>query len=207
MRIIRGLIVIFVVLSIFGSLSGFGQSLIEKEAKTQSSWSSVDNVFIKKEMDMMVKKAMSGPIKIGFTSKEVQEVMGVPDRIDEEGYVFYYRKSPIYFNDDWKVQSWDNRYGNLDVLEEVVKIKPGSHILKVFEEEGFPLRIKKEDHSYQLEYLDEMVYISEGWQVEAIQPRRVVEYNQERAIMSLEAFLKEFDNYLADKLSLVENNF
>jgi len=149
-------------------------------------------------MDIMVKKPTSGPIKIGYTSKEVQEVMGVPDRIDKEGLVYYYRQSPIYFNEDWEVQSWDNCYGNLDVLEEVKRIKLSSHILEVFEEMGFPLRITKVDDSYQLEYPEEIIYVGVRWQVEAIQTRRVVEYNQERSTMSLEDFLKEFDSYLAE---------
>ena len=203
MRKTTRLIVIFVALFVLGSLSVFGHSPTEKETKTQGGWSSVDNVFIKQEMDIMVKKPVSGPIKIGFTSKEAQVVLGVPDRIDEEGHTFYYRHSLIYFDNDWKVQSWDNRYGNLDVLEEVLKIKPGSHILEVFEKKGFPLSIKKVAHSYQLEYPDEMVYVGVKWQVEAIQPRRVVKYNKERVTMSLETFLEEFDKYLADKINLI----
>ena len=191
------LILFLVLLLMLIYFTVFGQTQIENVEQTQNGWSSVDDVFIKQEMDIMVKKPTSGPIKISYTSKEVQEVMGVPDRIDKEGLVYYYRQSPIYFNEDWKVQSWDNRYGNLDVLEEVKRIKLSSHILEVFEERGFPLRITKVDDSYQLEYPEEIIYVGVRWQVEAIQPRRVVEYNQERSTMSLEEFLEEFDSYLA----------
>jgi hypothetical protein len=193
---VRKLIVVFLIFCIFGCFSSFGQSQTEDKGQTQKGWSSVDNVFIKPEMDILVKKPMTGPIKIGFTSKEVQEVMGVPDRIDEEGLVYYYRQSPIYFNEEWKVQSWDNRYGNLDVQDDVVQIKLGSHVLEVFKEKDFPLRITKVDHSYQLEYPDAMIFIGEGWQVEAIQDRNVVEYQQERVAMTLDEFLREFESYL-----------
>jgi|GEM_PF-1827970 len=193
------LILFLVLLLMFIYLTVFSQPQTENVEQTQNGWSSVDDVFIKQEMDIMVKKPTSRPITIGYTSKEVQEVMGVPDRIDKEGLVYYYRQSPIYFNADWKVQSWDNCYGNLDVLEEVKRIKLSSHILEVFEERGFPLRITNVDHSYQLEYPEEIIYVGMRWQVEAIQPRQVVEYNHERATMSLEEFLKEFDSYLAEQ--------
>ena len=51
-------------------------------------WSSVDNVFFKQEEDILTKKPGTGPIKIDFTVREVREVMGVPDRIDEEEHIF-----------------------------------------------------------------------------------------------------------------------
>lgn len=198
-------IVVLLILFIFGSLQTLGQPKTEDDGQTGIGWSSVDDVFIKQEKDIMIKKPMSGPIKIGFSSKEVQEVMGIPDRIDEEGHVFYYRHSPIFFNDEWEVQSWDNRYGNLNVLKEVKKISLGSHILEVFEENGIPLRITRIDNSYQLEYPDENIYIGEKWQVEAIHPRNIVVFQKsKRESMSMDEFLNEFESHLKSKLILIK---
>jgi hypothetical protein len=171
----------------------------DKEAGNDG-WSSIDNVFSNQEINKLVKKPMTGPIKIGFTAKEVREVMGIPDSIDEEKYIYYYRQSPIFFNESWKVQSWDNRYGNLYVLPAMVKIVPGFHISEVFKLKGFPFRISKIDYSYQLEYPEELIYVSENWNVEAIRDRQAIEYNPNRENMNLENFLAEFKKYL------VENN-
>jgi hypothetical protein len=161
-------------------------------------WSSMDDVFFKQEEDILTKKPGTGPIKIGFTVREVQEVMGVPDRIDEEEHVFYYHHSPIYFGTDWKVQSWDNRYGNLKVIPEVEGVRPGSHTWKVFQQKGFPIRVKKEGCSYLLEYVDQYIYVNEKWLVEAIQNKKIIEYEFDRAGMSLEDFLKEYEEFLKD---------
>lgn len=189
---ISKLLLIFIFFLILGSISSLGQEQVQKENTTQAGWSSVDDVFIKQEKDILVKKPMSGPIKIGFTVKEVQEVMGVPDHIDEEGYILFYRRSPIYFNHDWKVQSWDNRYGNLEVLKDVVKITLGSHILDVFRLRDFPIRIIKMHDHYQLEYSDDLIYIGKKWLVEAIQPKQTIDFHKERETMRLEDFLAEF---------------
>ena len=190
---------IFLLFFILFSNSVFSQSQIEKEKEIQDGWSSVDDVFSKREINQLVKKPMTGPIKFGFTAKEVREVMGIPDRLDEEGYIYYYRQSPIFFDNEWKVQSWDNRYGNLNVIRDTVKIIPGSHLAEVFKEKGFPLRVRKIGHSYHLEYPDEVIYMNERWNLEAIQSKNVLEYKQKRATMSLEEFLEEFNNYLKEK--------
>jgi len=159
-------------------------------------WSSVDYVFFKQEQDILTKKPGSGPIKIGFTVREVREVMGVPDRIDEEEHIFYYHYSPIYFGADWKVKSWDNRYGNLNVIPEVEAVRPGSHTWKVFQQKGFPIRVKKEGSSHLLEYVDQYIYVNEEWLVEAIQNKKTTKYEMNRTGMSLEDFLKEYREFL-----------
>ena len=153
------------------AITALCNSLPENHNVQAGDWSSADHVFEKKKMDLTVKKPEFGPIRIGFTAKEVQEVMGVPDRIDEKGFTYYYRHSPIYFGENWRVKSWDNRYGNLKVLFELEKVKLGDHIRQVFHEGGFPLRIKKEGSSFQLEYIDVFIYVNKSWLVEAIQAK------------------------------------
>ncbi|MDD3656522.1 MAG: hypothetical protein PHI72_07130 [Atribacterota bacterium] len=160
-------------------------------------WSSIDYFFYKQEQDLMTKKPGSGPIKIGFTEKEVQEVMGVPDRIEEEECIYYYHHSPIYFDTNWKVKSWDNRYGNLKVLPEAEEVKLGYHVWKVFQENDFPLSVKKKGNSYQLDYHDQIIYVNEGWLVEAIQNKKVTGYEKNRSVIDLQDFLQEFEDFLA----------
>lgn len=194
-------ITIFIIalsMSILLTIPVYSMEQSHKGTNQAGGWSSLDYVFYKQEQDLMVKKPGSGPIKIGFTVREVQEVMGVPDLIDEEGYTFYYHHSPIYFGTDWRVRSWDNRYGNLKVLPEVEEIKLGYHIWKVFQEKGFPLRIKKENNSYLLEYVDQLIYLNEMWLVEAIQTKDITEYEQNRANMDMEKYLQEFELFLKD---------
>lgn len=196
-RIIK---IVFIALLFFSffSIYVFCQDQQSNQQDAQYGWSSVDNIFIKMELNKLVKQPMSGPIKIGITEKEVMEVMGVPDRVDEEGYTYYYRQSPVFFDNNWKVQSWDNRYGNLVVTEDTYNIGPGSHIAEVFKEKGFPLRIIKIDYSYQLDYPEEIIYISENWNVEAVHDKQTMKYNPDRNAMHLVDFLAEFQKYLKE---------
>jgi len=166
------------------------------ETKALNGWSSIDDVFSNKEIDSNIKKDMYRPIKIGFSAKEVKEVMGFPDKIEEENYTYFYHNSPIFFNNKWQVQSWDNRYGNLRVQEDTVKILPGCHISEVFKEKGFPLRILEENNSYQMEYEDMIIHVNLRWNVEAIQSKRIVQYKKQREIMDIEEFLEEFYEFL-----------
>jgi len=182
----------------FSYIYVFCQDQKSNQQEAQYGWSSVDNIFIKMELDKLVKQPMSGPIKIGITAKEVMEVMGVPNRVDEEGYTYYYRQSPVFFDNNWKVQSWDNKYGNLKVLEETFKIGHGYHIAEVFKKKGFPLRIIKIDCSYQLDYPEEIIYISENWNVEAVHDKQTIKYNPNRNVMHFEDFLVEFQKYLKE---------
>jgi hypothetical protein len=54
-------------------------------------------------------------ITIGSSLEAVIKAMGTPESIQISFKSFKYRNSTIFFDDDWKVQSWDNRYGNLKV--------------------------------------------------------------------------------------------
>ncbi|MBN2394925.1 MAG: hypothetical protein JXC36_00495 [Candidatus Atribacteria bacterium] len=197
MRNVKMFMIVLIFFFSFISLPTFGQLQNKEEASMKNNWSSVDDVISAQERNMYVKKSSSNLIGIGSTAKEVQEVMGVPDWIDEEEHVFYYRQAPIYFDHEWKVQSWDNRYGNLNVIAEKVKIKLGSHIVEVFNEKGIPLRITRVEQSYQLEYCDELIYVGSSWHVEAIQPTSDISYKTDRNAMSLLEFIKEFHDYLA----------
>lgn len=195
MRKIFKLVIVILLISVICIFACAKQSQVE--TKTPNGWSSVDNVFSKKEIDSKIKKDMCGPIKIGFSAKEVKKVMGFPDKIEEENYTYFYHNSPIFFNNKWLVQSWDNRYGNLYVQEDVVKILPGSHISEVFKEKGFPLRILEENNSYQMEYHDMIIHVNLRWNVEAIQSKKIVQYNKkQRELMDIEEFLAEFADFL-----------
>lgn len=204
MSSLKKIIIIFLILVTIIPLNAFGQLQEEGETKAESGWSSVDNVFIKPEIDKLVIKNSAKLIKIGSTVKEVQEIMGVPDRIDKKEHIYYYRKSPIYFDKEWNVQSWDNRYGNLKVLKEIKKISLGLNISEVFVLKGFPLRIKKIDDSYKLEYLDEIIYVNQKWQIEATQSKDLTEYKEQRTYMTLEEILKEYEIFLIDKFGVRE---
>ncbi len=204
MRQVKNRLFVFMIFFLLTSLSAFAQVEADDDTQIENSWSSVDNVFLNRDQDILVKKPISGPIKIGFSAKEVREVMGIPDRMDEEKRIYYYRTSPIYFNHDWKVQSWDNRYGNLKVADEVVTIRSGSHISEVFKEMGFPLRLKKIDHGYQLEYPDEVIYLNKNWLVVAVRLPYPILFCSERVTMSPEDFLEEFNHFLVEKKSLIQ---
>jgi len=199
---LKNVVAIFLILVTIITLNAFGQLQEEAENEVESGWSSVDDVFAKPENDKLVMKDSSELIKIGSTVKEVQEIMGVPDHIDKEKYIYYYRKSPVYFDKEWNVQSWDNRYGNLKVLKEIKKISLGSNISEVFSLKGFPLRIKKIEDSYKLEYLDDMIYINKRWQVEAIQSKDLTEYKEQKTYMTLKEILKEYELFLVDKFGV-----
>ena len=175
-----------------------GSSIAQEEKlQTESSWSSIDDVFINQEKNFLLNPIdVDGSIKIGFTVKEVQKIMGIPDKIDIKKYIYYYRKSPVYFNNEWKVQSWDNRYGNLRVTHEMSKISLGAHISEVFKEKGFPQRAIKLKNSYQLEYSDSTIYFNHKWNVEAIQEKNKPAYRSDRENMSLDDFLEEYHQFL-----------
>jgi hypothetical protein len=190
------LILIILVVWIWTAIPVYCASNGKNESSQVGGWSSIDNIFSQPEQKVTLKKEELGPIKIGFSAREVQIVMGIPDYIDKEEYIYYYRQSPIYFNTDWKVQSWDNRYGNLKVLPEKVEVQLGDHISQVFKENGFPLRIIKRDESYQLDYIDQMIYLNERWLVEAIQTETATEYQRERTLLSLPDFIQEFEDFL-----------
>jgi len=78
-------------------------------------FSSVDDVMTAVTINNIGKDPNAPPITIGSSVEDVIGAMGTPESIQISFKSFKYRNSTVYFDDDWKVQSWDNRYGNLKV--------------------------------------------------------------------------------------------
>ncbi len=78
-------------------------------------FSSVDNVAIAVTINNIGKVRNAPPITIGSSIEDVIKVMGLPESVQISSKAYKYHNSTIYFDDDCKVQSWDNRYGNLEV--------------------------------------------------------------------------------------------
>jgi hypothetical protein len=78
-------------------------------------FSSVDDVMTAVAINNIGKVPNAPLITIGSYIEDVIKVMGTPESIQISVRSFKYRYSTVYFDDDWKVQSWDNRYGNLKV--------------------------------------------------------------------------------------------
>jgi len=78
-------------------------------------FSSVDDVVTAVTINSIGKDPNAPPITIGSSVDDVIRVMGTPESIQISFKSFKYRNSTVYFDDDWKVQSWDNRYDNLKV--------------------------------------------------------------------------------------------
>ncbi len=78
-------------------------------------FSSVDDVMTAVTINNIGKDPNAPPITIGSSVEDVINAMGTPESIQISFKSFKYRYSTVCFDDDWKVQSWDNRYGNLKV--------------------------------------------------------------------------------------------
>jgi len=78
-------------------------------------FSSVDNVAIAVTINNIGKVRNGPPITIGSSIEDVIKVMGLPESVQISSKAYKYHNSTIYFDDNCKVQSWDNRYGNLEV--------------------------------------------------------------------------------------------
>ena len=78
-------------------------------------FSSVDDVMTAATINNVGKDPDASPISIGSSVEDVIKAMGTPESIQISFKSFKYRNSTVYFDDDWKVQSWDNRYGDLKV--------------------------------------------------------------------------------------------
>ncbi len=78
-------------------------------------FSSVDDVMTAVTINNIGKDPNAPLITIGSSVEDVIRSMGTPESIQISFKSFKYRNSTIFFDDDWKVQSWDNRYGNLKV--------------------------------------------------------------------------------------------
>jgi len=86
-------------------------------------FSSVDDVMTAVTINSIGKDPNAPPITIGSSVEDVISAMGTPESIQISFKSFKYRYSTVYFDDDWKVQSWDNRYGILKVsLEDESRI-------------------------------------------------------------------------------------
>ena len=79
---------------------------------------SVDDVITAVTINNIGKEPNAPPITIGSSVEDVIGAMGTPESIQISFKTFKYRNSTVYFDNDWKVQSWDNRYGNLKVTLE-----------------------------------------------------------------------------------------
>lgn len=96
-------------------------NIIEVVNKTSLSiskkvgFSSVDDVMTAVAINSIGKDPNAPPFTIGSSLEDVIRVMGTPESIQISFKSFKYRNSTVYFDNDWKVQSWDNRYGNLKV--------------------------------------------------------------------------------------------
>jgi len=82
-------------------------------------FSSVDDVMTAVTINNIGKDPNAPPITIGSSIEDVIRAMGTPESIQISFKSFKYRNSTVYFDDDWKVQSWDNRYGNLKLSLEI----------------------------------------------------------------------------------------
>jgi len=105
---------------IFKILDGQGNSIgvVNKTSLSISKkvgFSSVDDVMTAVTINSIGKDPNAPPITIGSSAEDVIRAMGTPESIQISFKSFKYRNSIVYFDDDWKVQSWDNRYGNLKV--------------------------------------------------------------------------------------------
>jgi len=78
-------------------------------------FSSVDDVMTAVTNNNIGKDVDAPPITIGSSVEDVIKAMGTPESIQISFKSFKYQNSTVYFDNDWKVQSWDNRYGNLKV--------------------------------------------------------------------------------------------
>jgi len=78
-------------------------------------FSSVDDVMTAVTINNIGKDPNAPLITIGSSVEDVIKAMGTPESIQISFKSFKYRNSTVFFDDDWKVQSWDNRYGNLKV--------------------------------------------------------------------------------------------
>ena len=99
-----------------------GQGSIIEDINTTSSsiskkigFSSVDDVMTAVNINNIGKDPNAPLITIGSSIEDVIGAMGTPESIQISFKSFKYRNATVCFDDDWKVQSWDNRYGNLKV--------------------------------------------------------------------------------------------
>ena len=96
--------------SIIGDINTTSSSISKK-----IGFSSVDDVMTAVNINNIGKDPNAPLITIGSSIEDVIGAMGTPESIQISFKSFKYRNATVCFDDDWKVQSWDNRYGNLKV--------------------------------------------------------------------------------------------
>jgi len=96
--------------SIIGDINTTSSSISKK-----IGFSSVDDVMTAVNINNIGKDPNAPLITIGSSIEDVIGAMGTPESIQIFFKSFKYRNATVCFDDDWKVQSWDNRYGNLKV--------------------------------------------------------------------------------------------
>jgi hypothetical protein len=96
--------------SIIGDINTTSSSISKK-----IGFSSVDDVMTAVNINNIGKNPNAPLITIGSSIEDVIGAMGTPESIQISFKSFKYRNATVCFDDDWKVQSWDNRYGNLKV--------------------------------------------------------------------------------------------
>jgi len=77
-------------------------------------FSSVDDVHTAVAINDIGKVMNAPPITFNSSLEDVIRAMGTPELIQKTPNAFKYRYSYVYFDNDWKVQSWVNK-GNLKV--------------------------------------------------------------------------------------------
>ncbi len=96
--------------NIIGDINTTSSSISKKVG-----FSSVDDVMTAVNINNIGKDPNAPLITIGSSVEDVIGTMGTPESIQISFKSFKYRNATVCFDDDWKVQSWDNRYGNLKV--------------------------------------------------------------------------------------------
>jgi len=96
--------------SMIGDINTISSSISKK-----IGFSSVDDVMTAVNINNIGKDPNAPLITIGSSIEDVIGAMGTPESIQISFKSFKYRNATVCFDDDWKVQSWDNRYGNLKV--------------------------------------------------------------------------------------------
>ena len=119
---------IFKIYSGDGNMIDFAFSTSSSMLKTVG-FSSIDDVHTAVAINQIGKVPNAPPVIIGSTLEDVIAVMGTPELIQSSPKAFKYRYSYIYFDDDWKVQSWNDK-GNLKVSlererEDLLPVDPG----------------------------------------------------------------------------------
>ena len=143
-----------------GDVAGYTNTTSSSILK-KVGFSSIDDVHTAVAINDVGKVPNALPVTIGSSVEDVISAMGTPESIQRLPNAFKYRYSYVYFDNDWKVQSWTNK-GHLKVtLEKIVVDDDLLHIDPSLFDEVFKLENvhpKKEPlNSESKKTLDEMI--------------------------------------------------